>query len=139
MTDVGTETSRRDLRRAEKQEREQVKAAEKETEQFADSPAGHAREARAAGEMFYQVTLPVSQRQHFAGASINPNGGYRAPKITSHAVTLGMIEAEGWRLESAGYVFEQTGQVSRDKFLSSGQQIATSGRVLGIYLFRAVR
>ena len=46
------------------------------------------------------------------------------------------IERAGWRLEDAGYVFQQTGSVSRDKFLASGQQEAVSGRVLGVYTFR---
>ena len=36
----------------------------------------------------------------------------------------------------AGYVFLQTGSVSRDKLLSSGQQEVISGQVLGIYTFR---
>lgn len=46
------------------------------------------------------------------------------------------IESEGWTLANAGYVFQETGSVSRDKFLSSGQQEAVSGRILGIYIFR---
>lgn len=46
------------------------------------------------------------------------------------------IESEGWTLDNAGYVFQETGSVSRDKFLSSGQQEAVSGRILGIYIFR---
>jgi hypothetical protein len=48
------------------------------------------------------------------------------------------IESEGWHLEHAGYVYRMTGSVSRDKLLSSGQQEAIHGEVLGIYIFRAV-
>lgn len=34
---------------------------------------------------------------------------------------LATIEAEGWKLEDVGYVFQPTGAVSRDKLLSTGQ------------------
>ena len=55
-------------------------------------------------------------------------------KATEPAIE--QIERAGWRLEDAGYVFQQTGSVSRDKLLASGQQAAVSGRVLGVYTFR---
>lgn len=47
------------------------------------------------------------------------------------------IELEGWELIHAGFAFHETGQVSRDKFLTSGQSTSTTGRTVGIYLFRA--
>jgi hypothetical protein len=50
---------------------------------------------------------------------------------------LDEIEAEGWRLETAGYVFQPTGSQSRDRLLASGQVETIMGNVLGIYLFRA--
>ena len=49
---------------------------------------------------------------------------------------LGRIELAGWRLEHANWVYVQTGQNSRDKFLSTGQQVVVTGEVIGIYLFR---
>jgi hypothetical protein len=55
---------------------------------------------------------------------------------THHGATLSAIEAEGWRLEHADYVFHETGSVSRDKLLSSGQTAAVTGEVVGIYIFR---
>ena len=48
------------------------------------------------------------------------------------------IESEGWVLINDNYVFQVTGSVSREKFLSSGQQEAVSGQLIGIYTFRAV-
>lgn len=33
-------------------------------------------------------------------------------------------------------MFIETGQSSRDKFMSSGQQVAVSGEVIGYYRFR---
>jgi len=51
---------------------------------------------------------------------------------------LGQIEDLGWRLDHASWVFTETGQSSRDKFLASGQQTVVTGEVIGIYLFRNV-
>ena len=39
-------------------------------------------------------------------------------------------------LADVGYVFEQTGSVSRDKFASSGQTASVTGNIVGVYLFR---
>jgi hypothetical protein len=33
-------------------------------------------------------------------------------------------------------VFEQTGSVSRDKVMSSGQTASVTGNIVGVYLFR---
>jgi hypothetical protein len=59
-------------------------------------------------------------------------------KVTTgaHADVLSFIESEGWRLEQAGYVFQQTGSVSRDKLLSTGQTASVTGDIWGIYVFR---
>jgi hypothetical protein len=43
---------------------------------------------------------------------------------------------EGWELVTAPFVFVETGQESRDKFLSSGQNVAIKGATVGYYLFR---
>jgi hypothetical protein len=51
---------------------------------------------------------------------------------------LSQIEDVGWQLEHVGYVFQETGQQSRDKLLSSGQQVATYGKTVGHFLFRRV-
>lgn len=51
---------------------------------------------------------------------------------------LTAVEAGGWRLEHASYVWEQTGAISRDKFMSSGQVEEVTGQALGFYLFRRV-
>jgi hypothetical protein len=46
------------------------------------------------------------------------------------------VKAEGWTLQHAGYVFLQTGWVSRDKLLPSGQTAHVTGEVVGICVFR---
>jgi len=61
---------------------------------------------------------------------------FTTSETTDHTSILDAIEEHGWHLEHVNYVFRMTEIVSRDKFLSSGQQEAVSGEVLAIYLFR---
>lgn len=63
-------------------------------------------------------------------------GAFTSTKDSQHASILDTIEAEGWLLEHAGYVYRVTRSISRDKFLSSGQQEAVEGEIIGIYIFR---
>jgi hypothetical protein len=51
---------------------------------------------------------------------------------------LESIESEGWTLSDVGYVFQPTGSVIQERLIHSGTKETVSGRVLGIYLFRAV-
>jgi hypothetical protein len=44
--------------------------------------------------------------------------------------------SEGWELVNGSFVFVEQGQQSRDKFMSSGQNVATKGCTVGYYLFR---
>lgn len=119
---------------AEQLER-QRRAEEKrrQAERFAKTPAGKAKAAYDAGATIYQLSLPLSE----TSAHVVPlAGAYTHKKDQAHDSILGSIEAQGWRLEHAGYVFRVTGSESRDKFLSSGQQEAVSGQIIGIYIFR---
>ena len=50
--------------------------------------------------------------------------------------TLAVIEEMGWQLVHVGYTHRETYSESRAKFLASGQQIATAGEIVAIYLFR---
>jgi hypothetical protein len=64
------------------------------------------------------------------------SGTVTSTRTAGHAGVLEAIEVEGWRLEHVGYVYRVISSVSRDKFLSSGQQEAVTGEIVGIYLFR---
>jgi hypothetical protein len=100
------------------------------------SPEGQAEKAKEAGQRFFQIEIPHSSVRGFAnafspsGTASNTKRHERAPDI------LGGIEAQGWRLVNSAWVYVQTGQNSRDKFLASGQQVVVTGEVVGIYLFR---
>lgn len=118
-----------------KRQRSDEKTAAKSAEAFAVSPAGKARAQRQAGALFFQIALPLQDTTRTLGAIIGGDQTMRRQQ-RNHADLLGSIETEGWHLEHAGYVFEETGSVSRDKFMSSGQTASVRGHIVGVYLFR---
>jgi hypothetical protein len=116
--------ARRDAREAEAARRE----AEKANAAFYASPLGQAVSAKEQGCGFFQVEL--SQEQVAERWPVSAG--------ITHPDVLSQIEAVGWELEHVNHVWVQTGAVSRDHFLSSGQDIGVTGELVGIYLFRAV-
>jgi len=123
-------------RRAEKQQRTTENRRRREEEAFSKTPAGKARAAKAAGMEIFQIDVPLSKTK---GETVPMVGAFaHSSATTNYAVVIQSIEAEGWRLEHAGYIYRVTESVSRDKFLSSGQQEAVSGEIVGIYIFRAI-
>ena len=102
---------------------------------FWSAPYGQARSAKLAGDEYFQIEIPLDSTQHTPYGK--GNIAVTATKHSGQGRTLSDIEQEGWKLIHAGFVFKETGQISRDKFLSSGQQVNTTGETWGIYLFRA--
>jgi hypothetical protein len=120
------EIARKEAEKKAKEERQRQK-------EFNASPPGRARAAAAAGAKLFQLELTLAQSTAVVVPMMTAS---TATARHQHANTLDAIEAEGWHLEHADYVFMMTGTESRDKFLASGQQTAVSGEVLGIYIFR---
>lgn len=89
--------------------------------------------AKTAGSKLYQIVLPLSTTR---GGVVPMMTVFTTSETADHASILEAVEEHGWHLEHVNYVFRMTETVSRDKFLSSGQQEAVSGEVLGIYIFR---
>lgn len=111
--------------------------AEKEAKFWA-LPFGQARTAKLAGDKYFQVEMPIdSTAQTAYGKAVADPKRIATKKHRGQGQMLGYIEKEGWELVHAGFVFKESGQISRDKFLSSGQQVTTTGATWGIYLFRA--
>jgi hypothetical protein len=77
----------------------------------------------------FQISLPLSSTQARVAAL---DGAYASSHDSDHSSILDSIEAEGWKLEHADYVYRMTRSFSRDKLLSSGQQEAIEGEILGI-------
>jgi hypothetical protein len=123
-------------RREAKQREDEERARQEAEAAFLESPQGRARTARGLGQRLFQISLPLlsTERTPFGLGDIHATRTTRG----DHQDVLSSVEEEGWRLEHAGYVFRETGSVSRDKFLSSGQEETVTGEVLGIYVFRAV-
>src|SRR5579884_3106140 len=92
---------------AEKEQRDAYKAAreaERAAEKFAKTPAGQARAARERGDGLLQIVLSVAEtNQRLPGlAGVNARTVRR-----DHMHVLDSIEAEGWRLEHVGYVWQR--------------------------------
>lgn len=102
---------------------------------FAKTPQGRARKARNAGRRLFQIDLPLSQT---VGHSSLLLGTFTTVGATADATdVLEQIEAEGWQLFDASYIFRPTGSASREKVIGSTEREAISGEIIGIYLFRA--
>jgi hypothetical protein len=127
-------------RAAEDQAKQQLRAtqaAERQRAEFLASPVGQATTAKEQGHGFFEVQLQVGSSQRDSTIWGNNNYALASTKTATHSGTLAAIEGVGWRLEHTGYVFMITGESSRDKMLSTGQQTAVSGVTVGIYLFRS--
>ncbi|WP_396908253.1 hypothetical protein [Mycolicibacterium sp.] len=111
-------------------------AADRAIAEYWESPQGKAIQAFERGDEFLQMEIPHSSVTGFANAAFNTTTKGTIHRRLTRTDLLGQIEEAGWRLEHADWVYVQTGQNSRDKFLASGQHVVVTGEVIGIYLFR---
>lgn len=126
--------------------KEQAKAearAEKERAaeeaRFWASPRGQARKAREESRTWVQIVAPISETRIGTTGFVTGFTSTDARSRTSDQTGLiESVEAEGWKLEHAGYVFQPTSTASRDKLLSSGQTEQIAGKIMGIYLFHLI-
>jgi hypothetical protein len=103
---------------------------------FEASPPGQARMAIKRGDRIFQYVGAVEVQEPVIVAMI---GSTTTRKSTDQNEILNAIAAEGWEIVSGSFVFREQGSQSRDKFMSSGQNIAVKGATIGYYLFRANR
>ncbi|MFI5428310.1 hypothetical protein [Aeromicrobium sp. UC242_57] len=96
-------------------------------------PVGQAGVAKEAGLRFYEVQLDVGVTQ---GSATFGEASGSETRSAAHPGHAGEIEALGWKLEHVGYVYQVTGEETTDKFVTTGQRVAVSGKTVGIYLFR---
>jgi len=99
------------------------------------SGVGQAREAWERGDTLFEMVVPAVSTERTVSSLIWGDTTTKRT-VTDNVGLLTAIESGGWELEHCNYVFEETGSVSRDKFLSSGQVQNVTGRVLGFYVFR---
>jgi hypothetical protein len=119
---------------AAQREREK-KARERDARRnaFFATPAGQARAAYERGDMLFQCSFNVMSQKAIIVAMV---GSRVAQQTADPTVILNSVCHEGWDIVTGSFVFVETGQQSRDKFASSGQNVATSGETIGYYLFR---
>ena len=100
---------------------------------FQASPVGQARIAFQRGDRVFQYAHNVMSQK----AVVVKIVGARSPPSTADpSVILYSVCNEGWELVNGSFVFVETGQQSRDKFMASGQNVAVSGATVGYYLFK---
>ena len=133
-------------KKEEKRKRKREAKERKARERKGLTPAQVARQASENGQKVFQFIEVVTETKGnvapgFGIFITDETGDLRLDKARGAAgkaklPAIEAIEDEGWALLDIGYVFQMTETHSRDKFLASGQQLAVSGRVLGIYTFR---
>ena len=109
------------------------KQAENEQRLFWESPIGRARIAFERGDLVFQHEADVMSQQAIIVAMV---GSATSKKTADPVEVLNAVCREGWDLLSGDFVFVEEGQQSRDKFMSSGQNVAIKGRTVGYYLFK---
>lgn len=135
------QAARKDAQASEKQAQREAKAREKLRTSFFESPAGQARAAFESGDMVFQYETNVRSNKAVVrsigfGSSASGQQTFTSRIARGPVATLNTVASEGWEIVSASFVFVQTGQESRDKFMKSGQQVAIAGTVMGYYVFK---
>ena len=118
---------------AAKEERAAAARADQERQAFLASPTGQARQAYERGDQVFQCSFNIVNQQAIVVTMV---GAKTSSQTADPTEILNHVCREGWELVNGDFVFVQTGQQSRDKLLSSGQNVAVAGSVVGYYLFR---
>lgn len=127
------QAAQKEQRRREEQERKRLQAIEKARLAFFKMPAGSARTAFERGDHLFQCAFDVMNQKAIVVAMV----GSTTSKTTSDPTdVLNSVCREGWEIVSGSFVFVEQGHQSRDKFMSSGQNVAVKGAVVGYYVFK---
>ncbi|MEU0940519.1 hypothetical protein [Embleya sp. NPDC005971] len=125
---------------AEKEQKRQAAEAQHQAEKmernrqaFFAAPVGRARTSFERGDLVYQYSFSVMSQQAIIVPMV---GSGTAQKTSDPLEVVNAVCREGWELVNGSFVFVEQGQQSRDKFLSSGQNVATKGETVGYYLFK---
>jgi hypothetical protein len=118
---------------AAKDAAETTRRAQKGREAFLRTPVGQARTAFEHGDQLFQYSHALESQDAVIVAMV---GSGTTHKSSDPSEILNAVAREGWELVTGSFVFREQGQQSRDKFLSSGQNVAIKGTTVGYYLFR---
>ena len=131
------EQAQADAAKAQKRQEDETQRRAKEQEKaekaFARTPAGEARAAFARGDYVFQYSTDVMNQQAIITHMV---GSTTLQKTSDPIAILNSVCLEGWELVNGSFVFVEQGEQSRDKFMSSGQNVAIKGQTVGFYLFK---
>ncbi|HVV12479.1 hypothetical protein [Amycolatopsis sp.] len=131
--EVAAEQAAKERQRREAAEHKRLQEVQREREAFNRSPAGRARTGFARGDQVFQYAIDVMNQRAVIVAMV---GGTTTKQTSDPVAVLNSVCQEGWELVNGSFVFVEQGQESRDKFMSSGQNVAIKGQVMGYYLFK---
>jgi hypothetical protein len=117
----------------EAERRREEERIRKEYQAFLETPVGQARTAFELGDHVFQASFDVMSQKAVVVAMV---GSTTKKDANDPTAILNLICQEGWELVTGSFVFIEEGSQSRDKFMSSGQNIAVKGKTVGYYLFR---
>lgn len=123
----------RAVERGERAKRQTQEQERKDREAFLRTPVGLAQIAFARGDHVFQYAHNVMSQEAIIVAMV---GSTTRATSADPSVILNAVCREGWEIVSGSFVFVEQGQQSRDKFMSSGQNVAIQGATVGYYLFR---
>jgi hypothetical protein len=128
--------AQREAEKAADRERKAQQRAEadrlRQEQAFRRSPAGQARTSHERGDQLFQVSFDL---ENIAAMVVPMNNAFTTRTASDVSDVLNSIVAEGWDLHGFSTTFVNEGEVSRDKFLASGQHVAVRGRIVGTYVF----
>jgi hypothetical protein len=127
------EAAAKEVQRQQEGERKRLERIEKARQAFFRTPAGRARLAFERGDHIFQYAFDVMSQQAIIIAMV---GSSTSQKTSDPSDILNSVANEGWELVNGCFVFVEQGQQSRDKFMSSGQNVAIKGTTVGYYLFK---
>jgi hypothetical protein len=125
--------ARKEQERRETEERKRLERIEKAKQAFFATPAGRARLAYENGDHVFQYQFDVMSQQAIIVVMV---GSTTAKKTRDPVDVLNSVCHEGWELLTGSFVFVHEGSQSRDKFMSSGQNLSVKGKTVGYYLFK---
>ena len=84
-------------------------------------------DAKIAGDTYFQIEMAIDSTFQSGYSKVVADVKATTRQHGGQGEALTYIQKKGWELVHAGFVFKESGQISRDKFLSSGQQVCRSG------------
>ena len=97
------------------------------------TPVGQARAAFERGDHLFQYDHDVESQN---AVIVSMVGSTTTRSSSDPSEILNAVAREGWELVNGSFIFREQGHQSRDKFMSSGQNVAVKGTTVGYYLFR---